>query len=66
MERSNLIEGLWRDIKLYIERIYVTISGSARLEDFVFESLWRRQYEMIDNSKKNDFILHTFYKVNTY
>ena len=39
---SNHIEGFWAELKYLCKHIYNTISGSDRIEDYLFEALWRR------------------------
>jgi hypothetical protein len=41
MENSNMIEGLWANLKYFIKNSYSSLPD-VNMEDFLFEELWRR------------------------
>lgn len=56
MEHSNLIEGIWGQIKQHTKRMYCSISGSKDLEHYLFEAKWRRDMALFVPTER--FLLH--------
>lgn len=61
MAHSNLIEGLWGQMKDSMKRIYVSLPSDENLDDFLFESMFRRELNSIqDRAAKQDYITRLY------
>ena len=60
-EKSNLIEGLWGEMKYQIKHIYNTLSGDNKnFEHYIYEALWRRYLTRLSGDEKDKFIKETY------
>ena len=56
----NLIEGLWSEVKYISKHIYNHIPGDVSIEDFLFESLWRRDLKFYKKENLYESLKHWF------
>ncbi len=65
MYHSNLIEGLWSELKYIMRHAYNSIAGTDSLEDYLNEALWRRAVKMETLDDRETFILKSFKTMNS-